>query len=80
MLLKARDHQGVLYMEKRSENSASEFSYLENQGEKREPAKKTEKSIWEDSQACVKPWVPRGRSCFKEKGMAHCVKCRYEDA
>lgn len=43
MLLKARDHQGVLYMEKRSENSASEFSYLENQGEKREPAKKTEK-------------------------------------
>lgn len=67
MLLKARDHQGVLYMEKRSENSASEFSYLENQGEKREPPKKTEKSIWEDSQACVKPWVPRGGLASKKK-------------
>lgn len=43
-----------------------EFSYLENKGEKGDPAKKTEKSIWEDSQACMRPWVPRGGPTSKK--------------
>lgn len=54
-------------MEKRSKGSVLESSGLEHQREKEESMKKIVRSIQEDSQACVVPWMPSGDPASKER-------------